>query len=133
MRHLRGMYRFTYDRILQPTLQRDTCHRETFQHEYENFLLHALNKTHKCALFYYCHKNLAWAPNPIPGSWVKVTQAVTEPYRGRDMTGRRYMGFIYFEMKCRSVMFLVYALFIYRTESALPEKMSTSVIITLTT
>lgn len=36
-------------------------------------------RIHKCALFYYCHKNLAWAPNPISGSWVKVTQAVTEP------------------------------------------------------
>lgn len=39
------------------------------------------------------------------------------------------MGFIYSEMKCRSVMIPVYALFIYRTESALPEKTSTLLII----
>lgn len=72
------MYRFTYqyDGILQPTSERNTSYREIFQHEYENFLWHAQNK---CALFYYCHKNLAWAPNPISGSWVKVTQTVTEP------------------------------------------------------
>lgn len=39
------------------------------------------------------------------------------------------MGFIYSEMKFRSVMIPVYALFIYRTESALHEKTSTSLII----
>lgn len=119
MRHLHTMYRFTYDRIL-PTLPRDTCHREISQHEYMRIFFGTLWT--KCALFYYCHKNLAWAPNPIPRCWVKVSQSVTEHYRGRDMTWGRYMGFIYFEMKCRSVIFLVYAFFIYRTESALPEK-----------
>lgn len=40
------MHRFTYqyDRILQPTSERDKSHREIFQHEYENFLWHAQNK-----------------------------------------------------------------------------------------
>lgn len=34
------------------------------------------------------------------------------------------MGFIYFEMKCRSVMILVYVFFIYCIESVFFEKMS---------
>lgn len=34
------------------------------------------------------------------------------------------MGFIYFEMKCRSVMILVYVFFIYCIESVFFKKMS---------